>query len=135
MKTNRSMMTSAVIPVLTYPDVVVAAEWLCTAFGFTQRLRIFTHRIQLNAGAGHLVVADGATSGDESSVMIRVADADAHCAIARSAGAHITNEPADYPFGERQYSAVDFAGRRWTFSQTIDDVDPASWGGELVSTE
>jgi hypothetical protein len=36
--------------VLSYPDVGVAADWLCKAFGFTIRLRIANHRIQLKAG-------------------------------------------------------------------------------------
>jgi hypothetical protein len=31
----------------------------------------------------------------------------------------------------RQYLAADLAGHRWTFSETLADVDPASWGGEL----
>jgi uncharacterized glyoxalase superfamily protein PhnB len=39
--------------------------------------------------------------------------------------------PVDYPYGERQYSAVDPGGHVWTFSESIADVDPASWGGEL----
>jgi uncharacterized glyoxalase superfamily protein PhnB len=39
----------------------------------------------------------------------------------------------DYPYGERQYSAVDVGGHHWTFSESIADVDPADWGGELVS--
>jgi uncharacterized glyoxalase superfamily protein PhnB len=33
--------------------------------------------------------------------------------------------------GERQYSAEDLGGHVWTFSQSIADVDPASWGGIL----
>ena len=31
---NRSMPASAVIPVLSYPDVEKASRWLCEAFGF-----------------------------------------------------------------------------------------------------
>jgi hypothetical protein len=26
----------------------------------------------------------------------------------------------------------DLGGHRWTFSQTIADADPASWGGTLM---
>jgi hypothetical protein len=40
--------------------------------------------------------------------------------------------PTDYRYGERQYTAKDVGGHRWTFSQSIADVDPADWGGELV---
>jgi len=44
-------------------------------------------------------------------------------------GARILRPPADYPYGERQYTAEDLAGHRWTFSQTIADVAPEEWGG------
>ena len=44
---NRSVPSADVIPVLAYPDVPVAAEWLCRAFGFRERLRIGDHRAQL----------------------------------------------------------------------------------------
>lgn len=131
---NRSMPSSGVIPVLTYSDVVEASKWLCAAFGFRERLLIGAHRVQLHAGAGAVVVAGGATSEASHgsfSVMIRVADAAAHFARAKAHGATIISEPTDYPYGERQYSAQDLAGYVWTFSQTLTDVDPASWGGVL----
>ena len=37
--------------------------------------------------------------------------------------------PADYPYGERQYTAADLDGNHWTFSETIADVAPEEWGG------
>ena len=40
-------------------------------------------------------------------------------------------EPTDFEYGERQYAAEDPAGHRWTFSETLEDVDPATWGGTL----
>jgi uncharacterized glyoxalase superfamily protein PhnB len=69
------------------------------------------------------------------SVVVRVEDANAHCERARSNGARIVMEPTDFPYGERQYEAEDPAGHRWTFSETLADVDPADWGGILVSPE
>ncbi len=36
MHENRSMPRNVVIPVLTYPSVPVAVEWLSDAFGFTR---------------------------------------------------------------------------------------------------
>ena len=122
-----------VIPVLAYPDVHAAASWLCAAFGFRERLRIGDHRIQLLVGSGSLVVRDGAASPSGDSVMVRVADARAHAAIAEAAGARILQPPTDHPHGERQYSCEDPHGHRWTFSQTIADSDPADWGGVMVS--
>ena len=41
--------------------------------------------------------------------------------------------PRTTPYGERQYTAEDPGGHHWTFSQSIADVDPASWGGTLVT--
>ena len=131
---NRSMPLSGVIPVLTYPDVIEASRWLCAAFGFRERLLIGTHRIQLHAGTGALVLAGGAVSEESRggfSIMIKVADAAAHFERAKAHGAAIISEPTDYPYGERQYSAQDLAGYVWTFSQTVADVDPTSWGGVL----
>ena len=49
---NRSMPTSAVIPVLGYRDVREAVAWLTRAFGFEERLRISDQRSQLAFGGG-----------------------------------------------------------------------------------
>ena len=141
MRSNRSIPSSQVIPELAYPDVGAAADWLCEAFGFEPRLRIANHRIQLTYGSGALIVV-GAEAGatdpaarSTHSVLVRVDDADAHHARARGAGATITSPPTTYPFGERQYSALDPFGHRWTFSQSIADVDPGEWGGSLAASE
>ena len=130
---NRSMPDAAVVPVLAYADVSEAAEWLCAAFGFERRLLIGDHRVQLTFGDGAVVAAAGASSADSAhSVLVRVDDADRHHQQAVAAGATIVSPPTDYEYGERQYTAEDPAGHRWTFSQSISDVDPAEWGGVLV---
>jgi uncharacterized glyoxalase superfamily protein PhnB len=130
---NRSIPESVVMPVLVYPDVRAAVAWLGAAFGCVERLRIGDHRAQLALGGGHLVATDGPADGPRGSlVLVRVADVDAHCRRAEEAGARIVASPADHVYGERQYTAEDLAGHRWTFSQTVADVDPASWGGVLV---
>jgi uncharacterized glyoxalase superfamily protein PhnB len=132
------MPGSVVIPVLAYPDVRAAVEWLCRSFGFMERLRIADHRSQLSFGAGSVVVvaqhADPGTSSATAShsLMLRVADIEQHYERSKLAGARLSGSPTDYPYGERQYSAEDIGGHRWTFSQTIADVDPATWGGVLL---
>jgi len=124
------MMRASVIPELRYEDVGEAAEWLCRAFGFRERLRIGDHRVQLVFGEGALVASDnGAPRGI---VMVRVEDADAHHEQAVRNGARILSPPTDYPYGERQYTAEDPAGHHWTFSQSIADVDPGEWRGTAV---
>ncbi|HEY1737339.1 MAG TPA: VOC family protein, partial [Acidimicrobiia bacterium] len=55
-----------------------------------------------------------------------------HCTHARAHGARIVAEPETFPYGERQYTAADPAGHQWTFSATVADVHPDSWGGELI---
>jgi uncharacterized glyoxalase superfamily protein PhnB len=137
---NRSMPASVVIPVLAYADVREAVEWLCRSFGFVERLRIGDHRAQLAFGEGAVVVsgrpagpgASGASGGLGHSVMVRVADVDRHHEHARRSGAAIVSPPADHPYGERQYVVEDPGGHRWTFSQTVADVDPETWGGTLL---
>ena len=150
MSINRSMPSSIVIPELAYPNVREAVEWICRAFGFTERLQIVDHRSQLSFGGASVIVTDlwvdSVISSSEASdshlpipaggfnhsVMVRVADVDKHHERARRFGARIVSPPTDYPYGERQYSVEDLGGHRWTFSQTIADVDPGSWGGTLL---
>jgi hypothetical protein len=67
------------------------------------------------------------------SVIVRVDDVNAHCAHGSTHGAHILMEPADFEYGERQYTAEDPAGHQWTCSETLDDVPPDAWGGTLVT--
>ena len=141
MKSNRSIPQATVIPVLVYPDVRAAVDWLGAAFGFAERVRIGEdHRSQLSVGDGAVIIGDARGDrrsprpGEAShSVIVRVDDANAHCERARAHGARITAEPRDFEYGERQYSAEDPAGHRWTFSQTLGDVAPEAWGGTSVS--
>ena len=140
MKTNRSIPTATVIPVLIYPNVREAVDWLGTAFGFEERLRIGeAHRSQLRVGDGAVIVADvrhdrlPPRPGESThSVLVRVDDARAHCEHARVHGAQILMEPTDFEYGERQYAAEDLAGHQWTFSETLADVAPEEWGGETI---
>jgi uncharacterized glyoxalase superfamily protein PhnB len=140
MKSNRSIPAATVIPVLIYPDVREAVEWLRAAFGFEERVKIGeNHRSQLKVGDGAVIVGDvrgerrPPREGEVThSVMVRVEDARAHCEQARANGARIIDELTDFPYGERQYTAVDLAGHQWTFSETIEDVAPETWGGVTV---
>ena len=138
------MPGSTVIPVLIYPNVREAVGWLCAAFGFTERLRTGeNHRSQLTVGVGDGAVIVGDVRGDRRpprpgevthAVVVRVDDASAHCQRARAFGARILSEPTDLEFGERQYTVEDLAGHQWTFSQTLADVAPESWAGDLLGT-
>jgi uncharacterized glyoxalase superfamily protein PhnB len=143
MKPNRSIPQSTVIPVLIYPDVRAAVDWLGAAFGFVERVQIGEdHRAQLSFGDGAVILGDVRNErrppqpGEVThSVMVRVADARVHCERARKHGARILAEPEDFPYGERQYTVEDLAGHQWTFSQTIADVAPEEWGGISVTPD
>lgn len=135
MLSNRSIPRATVIPVLAYPDVNQAAAWLCDAFGFSVRLRIGNHRVQLNVGDGAVTVREmrpaevNGVLGVGCSITVRVEGVDAHCNRAMNHGARITQDPVTHPYGERQYNAIDFAGYSWTFSESVADVHPQDWGG------
>jgi uncharacterized glyoxalase superfamily protein PhnB len=140
MKANRSVPAAVVVPVLIYPDVREAVDWLCEAFGFEERVQIGeAHRSQLRVGDGAVIVGDvrhdrvPPRAGEVThSVRVRVEDANAHCKRARSHGVTILMEPTDFEYGEREYTAEDLAGHRWTFAETLADVHPEAWGGILV---
>ena len=138
MMRNRSAPPFSVMPVLSYPDVSAAVEWLHRAFGIVEHVRVGDHRAQLGFGDGALFVADtthgrtAPSAGTSYSVMVRVTDIDAHYRTAVDAGAEVVAPPEDHPYGERQYTAADPAGHRWTFTESIADVAPEQWGGTTI---
>jgi uncharacterized glyoxalase superfamily protein PhnB len=133
MQQNRSIPPVTVIPVLVYPDVRAAVDWLAAAFGFVERTRIGDgHRAQLSVGAdGAMIVAD--VAGERRSphvgtvtheIKVRVHDVDAQFERARAAGAKVLERPVDREYGERECTVEDLAGHRWHFSETLRDVAP-----------
>src|SRR3982750_4073666 len=104
---NRSMPSCSVIPVLGYPDVQEAIDWLCRTFGFALRLQIADHRAQLKVGDGCLVITRRCPSerGCRGAGMVRLEDGDRHYERGLTFGARISAAPEDHPYGERQYSA------------------------------
>lgn len=138
MLTNRSAPPATVTPVLIYPDVRAAVDWLESALGFEEQVRIGdAHRSQLKVGTdGAVVVAD--VRGDQVApggtavtqlIKIRVEDVDAAFARAGEAGARVLEEPETHMYGERSCVVEDPGGHRWELTQTVRDVDPAEWGG------
>lgn len=124
------MPASTVIPVLHYFNVGEAVERLQRAFGFELRLRIGDHRAQMKVGDGDFVIAQGEPGMMQ--IMVRVEDAREMYERALGSGFETSVAPVDFPYGERQFSVQDHAGYIWTFSQSIADVDPAEWGGNLA---
>ncbi len=149
---NRSVPPSTVIPVLIYEDESKAVDWLCTTFRATERLRAGNDHAQIafSGGAvflGRRRVGQGFASPDSAEFRaprpnevnhytnVKVDDVDRHYEHAKRQGARILQPPANRPFGERQYTAEDLEGHRWTFSQSIADVNPREWGAKPAGVE
>src|SRR5262245_12614604 len=134
-----------------YDDAAAAIDWLCRAFGFEVRLKVEgeggrIEHSELTYGDGLIMVgsAGGKTDrpgglpcksprslgGVNTQVLcICVDDADAHCALARSQGATIREEPRTNDYGEdywsdRSYRAEDPEGHQWFFMQRVRDQKP-----------
>ena len=128
------MPTDVLIPVLSYPSVEEAVNWLTEAFGFGRRWQAGSHRAQLSVGQ-HAAIAItegvGAQADAADHVMVRVDDVVSHRLRAAAAGASV-GDATDHVFGERQYTALDFSGRQWVFTQSLEDVDPREWGATVA---
>jgi uncharacterized glyoxalase superfamily protein PhnB len=129
--------TPALAPYLFYTDVARAAQFLQEAFAFTlgftspdpagglahAQLLHGTAMVMLgHAGEGGLGLARSAqTFGGKlhGGVYVFVDDVDAHHARAQQAGAHIVLPPADQPWGDRMYCALDPEGQFWMFAKRL----------------
>lgn len=142
MKLNRAIPPPTVVPVLIYPDVRAAVEWLTETFGFVERTRIGeSHRAQLSAGVdGAVIVAD--VRGEQQPpvagavthlVRVRVEDVEAQFERARARGARVLEMPTEREYGERDCTLEDLAGHRWQFAETLRDVSPEEFGCETVA--
>ena len=142
MKFNRSVPPPTVVPVLVYPDVRAAVDFLSSAFGFVERTRIGEdHRSQMAVGTdGAVIVADlggdrrpPGPDGMTHLVRGRVSDVDAAFARARDHGAVVVEAPVDREYGERDCTLEDLAGHRWQLAEAVADVAPEEFGCETVS--
>jgi uncharacterized glyoxalase superfamily protein PhnB len=139
---NRSIPPSMVIPVLVYPDVREAVDWLSSAFGFVERTRIGdSHRAQMSIGTdGAMIAADVGVDrrppepgAHAHCIKVRVDDVDARYEQALAHGAQVLQPPIDREYGERECTIEDLAGHRWEFAQTVRDVAPEEYGCQTVS--
>ena len=120
---------SQVIPYLFYADVPKAVAWLEKAFGFEKIVVVDSgpgrHHGEMRYGGGIIMMG---TASDEFSsktprqanahtggVFVYLADVDAHCARAKTAGAEIVHDLSDQEYG-RTYWARDPDGHDWFFT-------------------
>lgn len=117
------MTPPPVVPNLLYADVDAALGFLSDAFGFGETLRYTDpagHVSHAEMRLGEALIMLGRPEGEYRNprrlgqetvhVHVHVEDVDAHHARARAAGADVRAEPADQPWGERSYAAVDPQG-------------------------
>jgi uncharacterized glyoxalase superfamily protein PhnB len=124
-------------------------DWLCRAFGFELRLKVEGDAGQVEHSElsyGEAVVMVGSerrgtrwgldmlspksvAGANTQGLMLYVDDVDAHCAVARAAGATIVDGPTVHDYGEdcwadRSYGARDPEGHFWWFSQRLRRKTP-----------
>lgn len=126
-----------IIPYLIYKDAPAAIDFLCKTFGFEERFRMpgengkimhaelgYQDNVVMLATTvpemGHANPED--LPGRASLVLCYVDDVDAHHARAKAAGADITRELEDQPYGDRTYGTVDPEGHEWFFHTHVKDV-------------
>jgi uncharacterized glyoxalase superfamily protein PhnB len=126
------MSRPSIYPIVPYRDLRNALTFLCEAFGFTSHLMIedssgAIQHAELTLGDSGVIMP---TRGNDPAAMwlcVHVDDLDAHYARAVEAGARIVEELHETPYGSRDYSALDPAGHRWTFT-TYDPYAQSSEG-------
>jgi uncharacterized glyoxalase superfamily protein PhnB len=112
-----------VFPTLSYDDAPAAIDFLVEAFG-AERHAVYggddgkIQHAELRFGNG--IVMLGSSSAEmpatrDVGIYVVVDDPDAHCARARAAGAEITRDLHDEPYGSREYAATDPEGKSWYF--------------------
>jgi len=77
------------------------------------------HHAELWLGDGLVMFGQAdntaAEPGHRHSIYVAIADPDEHYARARAAGAEITRELTDQPYGSREYGVRDLEGNAWSF--------------------
>jgi uncharacterized glyoxalase superfamily protein PhnB len=125
-------MAQTVTPYLLYEDGEAAIEFATRAFGFRVVDRTtggaggLHAELEVAPSGGRIYLGqppgnfrNPASVGGTSSVYVLVDDVDAHHERARAAGATITEELNDLPFGHRRYTCTDPQGHEWSFAQPI----------------
>ncbi len=123
-----------IIPCMRYRNAPAAIEWLCKAFGFEKHLVVpgqngtIAHA-QLTFGNGMIMLSsvqdnefgrlmkqpDEIGGTETQTACIIVADADAHYARAKAAGAEIVMDIKDEDYGGRGFTCRDPEGHIWNF--------------------
>ena len=122
-----------VLPYLYYPDAARAVDFLIDAFGFSEIEAVRDEdgnvwTAQLSTGDGVVLIGPEMAEFGTRSVIdpgwatnrtfVYVDDVDAHCELARAAGATIMTDLVDLG-PNRIYIASDCGGQQWIFATPI----------------
>jgi len=134
------------VPFLGYEDAAAAIEWLCAAFGATEREesrstdaggRVIHAELDLEGSTIFLSTPEGYVGSRRhresceterrmhenpwviDGLWVEVADVDAHQARAAAEGAKIIRGLDEPGIGYRIYTAEDLEGHRWMFGQRL----------------
>jgi uncharacterized glyoxalase superfamily protein PhnB len=121
-----------IIPLLACQDIPGEHDFLVTVLGFQPghverdeqgqplhgevyagELTIWLHRVMPESEA----VPPGAW---KSGLVVHVTDVGAHYARVQAAGATITSQPEDQPYGQREYGVRDPEGHQWWFATQLE---------------
>jgi uncharacterized glyoxalase superfamily protein PhnB len=131
MPSTRSTLISAV----TYRDRRTAIAWLEKAFGFEVAMLLEDQQgdvvhCEMRLGDSAIMVGSEwsndykspASLGGKNTQALHIqieTDVDAHCAVARAAGADVFAPPETQFYGDRTYRCRDPEGHIWTVAQTV----------------
>ena len=126
-------MGARIIPALRYRNAAKAIEWLCEAFGFTEKMVVPGEGDRIVHAAlvfdnGMIMLGEAETDYaklvevpsppdfvNTQGLYVVVDDADAHYARAKAAGAEIVLDLKTQDYGGRDYTCRDLEGHLWTF--------------------
>ena len=131
------MSGQSIFPMLSYADAAAAIDFLCSAFGFEEKMRFVADdgrigHAEIECEGSVVMLADeypefGISSPREASsfysqLLVVVSDVHAHFERARAAGAVVVGTLSE-DHGSIGYRAMDCEGHRWLFSQRSSDSE------------
>ena len=117
----KQVRCSAVYPTHAVPDVAEACSWYVEKLGFSLSFQWGeppTHAaIALDQARIHFWQGDAQLG--ENWIYFDVSDLETMYERAKSNGVEITKPPEDYPWGMREFNAVDLNGYKIRFGQHV----------------
>ena len=119
---------SRIAPNLLYEDGAAAIDFLTSAFGFEEHMRMENegrvNHAELRLGEDSIMLGEpggdfrNPRNADHLTALVHayVDDVDAHFERAKAAGAEVVMEPTDQEYGDRRYDAKDPEGHLWSFA-------------------